>query len=519
MKKIIISTFAVSALLFTTSCEDDFDNDVNDVVVTKGEADFTTYVALGNSLTSGYRDGALYIDGQNESYPSMIAQQMKLVGGGEFRQPLMADNNGGLLLQIPGLGTQQIADTKRIITGITSGAPDIGAANTNVATTLTNTVLTGSFNNMGVPGAKVSHLLVPGYGNVNGLYTTIKTANPYFVRFASSPGTSIIADFKAKNPTFFSLWIGNNDALLYALAGADPSVETLTTPTAFAQYYNLLINEIASTNAKGVIANIPSVTSIPSLTTIPTNPLTAAVLGNGNVAVGEATIDNLNTNIYGPLSQILTALGAGDRIKPLSKTAANPLLIKDESLAPLNSQITAAALASGNAQLVTLASYLGATYGQARQAKAGDLVPLTTKAVIGTLAIVPAGVPASLGARGVAYPFEDKYILIPSEITEINTAIDAYNVTIKAAAMAKGYAFVDANAKMNELGTKSGISWDGVKYTAKFVSGGAFSLDGVHLTGRGYAIIANEFIKAINERYKSTLPQVNPNNYSGITFP
>jgi hypothetical protein len=57
------------------------------------------YVSLGNSLTSGYRDGALYLDGQNESYPSMIAQQMKLAGGASvFNQPLMSDNLGGFYL-------------------------------------------------------------------------------------------------------------------------------------------------------------------------------------------------------------------------------------------------------------------------------------------------------------------------------------------------------------------------------------------------------------------------------------
>jgi lysophospholipase L1-like esterase len=235
--------------------------------------------------------------------------------------------------------------------------------------------------------------------------------------------------------------------------------------------------------------------------------------------VGNATIDNLNANLYGPLSQILTAIGAGDRIKLLSKTDSNPLLIVDESLAPLNAQITGAALASGNPTLVALAPYLGATYGQARQAKAGDLVPLTSKAAIGTLQTLPPGVPATLGARGIAYPFADKYVLTLTEVTDVNTTIDAYNVTIKAAADSKGYAFVDANKKMVELNNQSGISFDGVKYTAKFVTGGAFSLDGVHLTGRGYAIVANEFIKSINAKYKSTLPQINANNYSGIKFP
>ena len=80
-------------------------------------------------------------------------------------------------------------------------------------------------------------------------------------------------------------------------------------------------------------------------------------------------------------------------------------------------------------------------------------------------------------------------------------------------------AFVDANAKMVELSKMSGILFDGVKYTATFVTGGTFSLDGVHLTGRGYALIANEFMKEINKKYKSTLPMVNVNSYQGVTFP
>ena len=106
-----------------------------------------------------------------------------------------------------------------------------------------------------------------------------------------------------------------------------------------------------------------------------------------------------------------------------------------------------------------------------------------------------------------------------TEVAEVNSTIAADNQVIKAVADAKGYAFVDANAKMTELGAASGIQYDGIRYTAAFVTGGTFSLDGVHLTGRGYAVIANEFIKAINSKYHSTLPQVTVNQYSGVTFP
>ena len=151
MKKIIISTLAVSALFFTISCETDFDTDVNDVVVSSGEANFSTYVALGNSLTSGYRDGALYIDGQNESYPSMIAAQMKLAGGGDFLQPLMADNNGGMVL-----GTTPILATKLYIKSFVNGSPVIETVAATPTTSVT-TKVTGNLNNFGVPGAKSFH--------------------------------------------------------------------------------------------------------------------------------------------------------------------------------------------------------------------------------------------------------------------------------------------------------------------------------------------------------------------------
>lgn len=505
MKKIIISTLAVSALLMNTACNTDFDQDVKNIKVTNGSVDFSNYVALGNSLTSGYRDGALYQDGQLESYPNMIAEQMKLAGGGEFTQPLMQDNIGGFadLIKIPGLEDKFRG---KLELSIENGSltPTRLAPKTNLDK------LTGSFNNMGVPSAKAFHLTLSGYGSSAG--------NPYFARFASSPTTTVMADFVAKKPTFFSLWIGNNDALLYALEGADDKVEKLTPVADFKAAYDKIETELKKTNAKGVVANIPDVTTVPVFTTVPYNPLTTSLLGRGNVATGEATVDFLNTRVYGPLKQILTALNQGDRIQLLSTTNSNPLLIKDESLTDLSVQITAAA--SRIPQLAPFAKFLGQTYGQARQAKSGDLIPLTTRSVIGTLEDV--GLPApynQLGAIGIAYPLEDKYVLTETEVKLVSETTASYNKIIKDLADRNGWAFVDANAKMIELSKASGIQWDGVRYTARFVTGGAFSLDGVHLTGRGYGIIANEFIKAINEKYGSTLPQVNPNKYSGIKFP
>ena len=70
------------------------------------------------------------------------------------------------------------------------------------------------------------------------------------------------------------------------------------------------------------------------------------------------------------------------------------------------------------------------------------------------------------------------------------------------------------------LGTiGSGITFNGVTYNAKYVTGGAFSLDGVHLTPRGYALVANQIISAINAKYGSTVHPIDVNQYNGILFP
>ena len=211
MKKIFLSSIAAS-LLFAVSCQNDFENSTEDVVVTAGDANFSHYVALGNSLTSGYRDGALYSSGQSESYPSMLAGQMKLAGGGEFSQPMMPNDVGGFI-GIPGFGGRynlQLVD-KKDYTGAVIGK-SLSPVQAPAAANLD--VIGGAgkyFSNMGVPGAKSFHLITPGYGNAANL--PIAAANPYFVRFATSASTTVLADAMAQSPTFFSLWIGANDVL------------------------------------------------------------------------------------------------------------------------------------------------------------------------------------------------------------------------------------------------------------------------------------------------------------------
>ncbi len=118
---------------------------------------------------------------------------------------------------------------------------------------------------------------------------------------------------------------------------------------------------------------------------------------------------------------------------------------------------------------------------------------------------------------GITFPLQDKHVLIPSEIDEVKTATDAYNVTIKALADAKGLAFVDTKAIMAQLST-TGVVSNSFTLTTTYVTGGAFSLDGVHPSPRGYGLIANAFISAINTKYTATLKKVDLGLYP-ILYP
>ena len=198
-------------------------------------------------------------------------------------------------------------------------------------------------------------------------------------------------------------------------------------------------------------------------------------------------------------------------VNSLSSTGGNPILIRDETLTNLSSQLTAIFTPNVGATTATL---IGQIFGQARQTTTADLILLPTQSVIGTS---PVGVAAPFNVYGITYPLEDKHILIPTEITEVSTATNAYNNTIQAQAAARGLAFVDVNSLYNQV-NNGGIVANGLTLTSTFLTGGMFSLDGVHLSPRGNALMSNKFLQAINSNYGSNLQGVNIGNYP-VLFP
>ncbi len=508
--------------------------------LTAGSADFSKYVAIGASFTAGYTDNALFMAAQQNSFPNIMAKEFTKVGGGSFTQPITSDNYGGLAAG----GTRLPGFDPRLVFG---GAGPVSLESiigpVTVGTDILINTPTGPFNNMGVPGAKSYHLLFDGYGNPANLAT--KTANPYFIRMASSTSATMLGDAMAQNPTFFTLSeIGGNDVLGYATSGGDGS--NLITDTATFDYaLGIIVNTLTSGGAKGVITNVPYISDLPHFTTVPYNPLSPT-----NPAFGPL-IPTLN-GVFGQLNQVYAYLqsvgaitNAAERSIVFSTTAASAVVIKDETFTNISAQIAGVLNASPTfpafvqslglppqaAPLV--ATLLGNAYGQTRQATATDLLVLPSSSVIGTVntasmqALMGYGLSAQLAAQfsteGVTYPLADKWVLLPSEQAEIKAATDSYNATISAMAASKGLALVDLKAILTEA-TTTGYKTGDYTLTTNLVMGGLVSLDGIHLTARGYALMANEFLRAIDATYGSNFeasgsfadPGNYPTNYSPL---
>lgn len=444
-----LSLFLATALLLLASCADRDES----FKVERGEADFSNYVAFGNSLTAGYGDAALYYEGQVVAYPYLMAQQMAQVGGGEFRQPWVDPSSVGV-------GSNKNA---RLVLKMVNGelVPVPSAPKGDLSIFVNSVASEGPFNNMGVPGAQANTSVLPGYGNP---LLGENNFNPYFTRMTNDPiNASMLGDALAQNPTFFTVFIGGNDVLNYAAnGGTRMPITPLEGPpgVGFIASIDAIVKGFTANGAKGAVATVPDITSVPFFTTIPYN---------GLVLESDQQAEALN--------QAYQALIEMGLVTPFRK-GANGFIITDTQ------------------------SPVGF-----RQAVEGEIILITTP-----------GDSLKRGGWGSVKPIPNLYSLTHWEIKKIDDATEQYNKKLKAVAEEHDLAFVDVNKFLREV-MDVGINLNGRLITADFVTGGAFALDGIHLTPVANAILANEFIKAINKKYNSSIPLVDPSPFGGIEFP
>ena len=465
MKKYKLLYLLPAVLLF--GCEPD----IEDVLFNEGSADFSVYVAVGNSLTSGIQGESLTLEGQEYCYPNIIATQLKPLGGGEFKQPLLTGEpatKGVFTTFYPDPSSNLVLPSivlKATPTGPAPVFPNPLADWYPAPSFFENISALGPYNNVGASGARVGSLNDPAFSSTNN----------WFKRF-SSPGETVLDAAMKNNPTFFSLWIGANDVLGYSTSGGIEGGRTITPVSEFEPDIIEALNILTSSGAKGVIANIPSVTGIAYFNTIPLG----TILDAATVNALEAGYAQYNGALQSPQLGF-TAAEIDERTITFTAGQFNFFVVTDPTLTDRTS------------------------FGipSMRQITSNEHLILRTPQ--DSLAI----------GWGTAKPIPGNYHISAEELNKINDATAEYNRIIKREADVRGLAHFDADAKFNVI-SNTGIIEDGISLNGKYISGGMFSLDGVHPSTRGQAVAANGFIDAINAKYGSNIQSVSVSNYPSV---
>lgn len=465
MKKInrLLFVLVISSLLVFIGCEDR--NDLTaPAAPSTGNADFSTLVSIGNSLTAGYQQGALYKSSQDYSFGNLIAQQVQT----NYAQPLISD---------PGMHHVGPTDGRMEVTSLD---PFAFTVNTASGAPL-NADYPKAYNNMGIPGIILADVLFsktsPSAFSGDNIFIDVVLRN----QNAATP-TTPLEQALSLQPTFVLGWIGNNDILGYATTGGTlPHTDVPTFTVLYAQFAGAL----AQSGAKAALANIPDVSTIPFFTTV-----------GPQLAVGS------------PWAAI-SAGQAGLRQLGLPFDASGDIIYESEN--GTNFGIFASKIAFADSATIRNLSVLFTLSTGSITSFLGD----TTGAYYtATGTAVPFGYDVSTGfGFSPVNPLPGKFVLDQGEIAEVQTTTAGFNSAIAAQAAQYGFALVDINSFFTS--TVNGYVADGVNFSNTYVTGGVFSLDGVHPTTQGYGIIANQFIKAINKIYSAKIPEVNVSTLPG----
>ena len=485
----------VLVLALVTSCKDYQDLDVEPVDT--GDADFSSYVAVGNSLTAGFQSNALYEDAQKYSFPNLLARQLQIEN---FEQPLISN---------PGIG-----DPGRI--ELTNLENNTTQYNTNQGQPI-NTGIGQPYNNLGVPGIKVdAYLNAP---DDNPFYPLIvNEGNP------QSPLPNIHAAVEALQPTVVSFWLGNNDILTYVTSGG---LRQFTNPSNFRTQYVSAITQIQNLQSDPTVitANIPSVASIPFATTV--GPQFQSQIQNNDQIPGlvvQKTFYQENQQIgasenrqpagliqksdLDDPSLALILLTARDYL-PYVGVSANPQApsYNEDAVNTILNYWRGYIVNAGVATEEEVANYSQSdiedtltqmTIGQYQQTFNDGTTPTFAANYEGFNFDEPFGLSAQ-------NPFPNQFALGENEINITNTVTGIFNSVIAS----QGDIQFDVNSFFDQIIQDGQYTDPNSNVTLQPTIGSLFSLDGIHPSNRAHAALTNELIETLNSATNGDIDKIN----------
>ena len=287
---------------------------------------FASYVALGNSITAGFQSGGILDSTQAESYAAILAHQ----AGTRYAY-------AGLMP--PGCPPPVV----NFQTGARLGGGTSTSCNLRDPATITSVL-----NNVAVPGAAAIDPTAATSADANALTTFILGGKTQVQRALEA------------NPTFVSIWIGNNDVLAAALSGFAFSQPT-PVDSFFAQYDRMMSDlTTGAKGLKGMLIGVVDVTVIPSLFPVDSLINDPTFKAEFNFAAGTNVPVNANCNGAHALVslEIIPAIQAGVVPPGVNCATAAPFTLDtikqaavSQTVAAYNAHISGAAATAGFAYL------------------------------------------------------------------------------------------------------------------------------------------------------------------------
>jgi hypothetical protein len=256
------------------------------------------------------------------------------------------------------------------------------------------------------------------------------------------------------------LGLGTADVLTFIARGGDPALAPglPTPPVTFASVYETLVDQLLEVTDQVVLFNIPDVTRFPILEAVPNVVL--------DPATGDTVLVTESVRVIDPVT--------GDEHN-VQRQVPVRLLGPDGSLKVFD-RVTPAAL------------------------------PLLAQGI---------GVPGVVGGTGASLP--DRVVIDADEIVVVRDAVISYNEAIQRIADERRLVVVDVYGLVERLAA-GGVVSDGVLLTTEWLRGQAFGLDGAYFTPKGYGVVTNLLIDAVNARYGSRLRHVRTADLRGISL-
>jgi len=229
------SSAALLGLLLVAACHNDELN--RPFADTPVDPLFARYVSMGNSITAGFQSGGINDSTQQQSYAVVLARAMR----SPFFVPLM---------RRPGCPPP--------FTNVFTQARVGGATPTTCALRNVPQIPPPYISNTAVPGAEAIDI----YSNLD----TASNANALTQFFLG--GMTQAQMMERAQPTFVSVWIGNNDVLGAATSATNAGDSTAITSVAnFQARYGALLDTIAAAKPRGVVLiGVANVTGVPYFT-------------------------------------------------------------------------------------------------------------------------------------------------------------------------------------------------------------------------------------------------------------